>query len=116
MDPLPLGPATETQTLTYPRNLYVRCPDMTSNQVVVKDLSWTAEDASTVDLYVAMTDHDAQATAGYVMVASGLSPSGVAGVPISCGSTGLATFYTVKIVATNASGSAAAHIWGGTGL
>jgi hypothetical protein len=50
------------------------------------------------------------------MVASGLSPWGVAGVPINCGSSGLATFYTIKIVATNAAGSAAAHMWGGTGL
>jgi hypothetical protein len=95
---------------------YVRCPDRTSNHVVVKDFSWTARDASTVDLSVAMTDHDAQATEGYVMVASGLSPWGVAGVPINCGSSGLATFYTIKIVATNAAGSAAAHMWGGTGL
>ncbi|WP_345061404.1 hypothetical protein [Leifsonia kafniensis] len=94
----------------------VICPDMTSNHVVVKDFSWTAADASTVDLYVAMTDSEVQATSGYVVVASGLSPSGVAGVPISCGSSGLGTFFTVKIVATNASGSAAAHWRGATGL
>lgn len=92
---------------------YVRCPDMTSNQVVVKDFSWTAPGASTVDLYVAMTDRDAQATEGYVMVASGSGPSGVAGVPISCGSF---HYYTIKIVATNAIGSHAAHMWGGIGL
>ncbi|HEU0181979.1 hypothetical protein ACWEOH_08020 [Agromyces sp. NPDC004153] len=84
-----------------------------SGSQVVKDFYWTAPHATTVELYVAITNRDAQATDGYALVASVQGPSGVAGVPITCGA---GTSYTIKILTMNAAGSAATHMWGGIGL
>jgi hypothetical protein len=92
---------------------FVQCPDWSGGQVV-KTFTWTAVHATSVDLYVAMNDRDAQAAGGYQVVASGLPTSGSIGVPITCSEA--TVYYTVKIVAVKPGATRDAHMWGGIGL
>lgn len=111
--PAAWSPPGVTQFGWADHDAFVQCPDWSGGQVV-KTFTWTAVDATSVDLYVAMNDRDAQATDGYQLVASGLPTSGSTGVPITCSEATL--HYTVKVVAVNGGDSRAAHFWGGIGL
>lgn len=75
--------------------------------------SWGAREGNTVDVYYALTDTDVQASSGYILLGSGLATTGSVQIPRMCtnGDAPL-PYLTIKVVANNAYGSAAAYYWG----
>lgn len=90
------------------------CGEYPSGQVVTLDFGWKAREGNTVDIYYALTDGDYLATGGFTQLVSGGGSSGSVSIPVTCpvGSGGTFHYVTVKAVANNENGSAAAHYWG----
>ncbi|GAA4064640.1 hypothetical protein [Agromyces indicus] len=89
------------------------CGENPTGQVVTLGFGWQAREGNTVAISYAYTDGDYQATGGFILLASGLGPSGSVSIPVPCPvGPGPHTFVTVKAVASNANGSAAAYYWG----
>lgn len=89
------------------------CGENPTGQVVTLGFSWQAREGNTVEISYAYTDGDYQATGGFMLLASGLGSSGSVSIPVTCPvGPGPHTFVTVKAVASNAKGSAAAYYWG----
>jgi hypothetical protein len=89
------------------------CGEYPTGQVVTRDFGWEAREGNTVDIYYALTDGDYQATGGFMLLASGRGSSGSVSIPVTCPvGPGPASYITVKAVAINANGSAAAYYWG----
>ncbi|MGH3704966.1 MAG: hypothetical protein ACRDT9_10085, partial [Agromyces sp.] len=88
------------------------CGENPTGQTVWLDFGWRAREGNTVEIFYALTDGDYQASGGYSLIASGGS-SGTASIPVTCPvGLGPASFVTVKAVASNPHGSAAAFYWG----
>lgn len=91
------------------------CGEYPTGQVVTRDFGWQAREGNTVDIYYALTDGDYQATGDFWLLASGLGSSGSVSIPVTCpNAAGPASYsyITVKAVAINENGSAAAYYWG----
>lgn len=89
------------------------CGENPTGQVVTVGFSWQAREGNTVEISYAYTDGDYQATGGFMLLASGLGSSGSVSIPVTCPvGPGPHTFVTVKAVASNTKGSAAAYYWG----
>lgn len=89
------------------------CGPTPSGQTVYVSFDWTAREGNTVDIYYAYTEADVQATSGFVLLGSGLPTSGAIQLPRTCpNGEGPLPRITVKAVANNALGSAAAYWWG----
>lgn len=89
------------------------CGKDPTGQVVTVGFGWDARQGNTVDIYYAYTDGDYQATGGFTLLASGQGSSGSVSIPVTCPvGTGPISYVTVKAVASNANGSAAAYYWG----
>ncbi|MFD4422023.1 hypothetical protein ACFWN7_11040 [Agromyces sp. NPDC058484] len=92
---------------------YASCGEYPSGQVVTRDFAWEAREGNTVDIYYAYTDGDYQATGGFMLLVSGGGTSGSVSIPRTCPvGPGPISLITVKAVANNANGSAAAYYWG----
>jgi hypothetical protein len=88
------------------------CGENPTGQVVTRDFSWQAREGNTVEIYYALTDSHVQATGGFTFLASGGS-SGTVSIPVACPvGPGPTSYITVKVVASNPLGSAAAYYWG----
>ncbi len=75
--------------------------------------SWGARDGNTVDVYYALTDTDVQASSGFILLGSSLATNGSVQIPRTCpNGTEPPPYLTIKVVANNAYGSAAAFYWG----
>lgn len=89
------------------------CGEYPTGQVVTLPFGWDAREGNTVDIYYALTDGDYLATDGFMLLASGLGSSGSVSIPVTCPvGPGPISLITVKAVANNENGSAAAHYWG----
>ena len=89
------------------------CGENPTGQVVTLDFGWDAREGNTVDIYYAYTDGDYLATGGFMLLASGLGSSGSVSIPVTCPvGPGPTSLITVRAVAINENGSAAAHYWG----
>lgn len=89
------------------------CGEYPTGQVVSFDFGWRAREGNTVDIYYALTDADYQATGGFTQLVSGGAASGSVSIPVTCPvGTGPTHYVTVKAVASNPHGSAAAYYWG----
>ncbi len=91
------------------------CGEYPTGQVVARDFGWEAREGNTVDIYYALTDGDYQATGDFWLLASGLGSSGSVSIPVTCPNAAAPASYsyiTVKAVAINENGSAAAYWWG----
>jgi hypothetical protein len=89
------------------------CGEYPTGQVVTLDFGWQAREGNTVDIYYALTDGDYQATGGFTLLASGRGSSGSVSIPVTCPvGPGPTSYITVKAVANNPNGSAAAYYWG----
>ncbi|WP_344376854.1 hypothetical protein [Agromyces tropicus] len=89
------------------------CGDDANGQVVPFEMSWEAREGNTVDILYAYTDANVQATGGFTLLASGRGAVGTVSVPMRCGfENGPRPYVTVKAVAYNSLGSAAAYYWG----
>jgi hypothetical protein len=89
------------------------CGENPTGQVVTLPFSWEAREGNTVDIYYALTDGDYLATDGFMLLASGLGSSGSVSIPVTCPvGPGPISLITVRAVANNENGSAAAHYWG----
>lgn len=88
----------------------VYCPDLSAGTVVTQNWHWAAYAGNSVDIYVGYSEHDGKAPEpSYTRVAAGLPETGTAPITIGCGGC-----YTVKTVASNATGSRAAYFSGCT--
>ncbi|MEF3402415.1 hypothetical protein [Agromyces sp. CCNWLW203] len=88
------------------------CGENPTGQTVWLDFGWQAREGNTVEIFYALTDGDYQASGGYSLIASGGS-SGTASIPVPCPvGPGPWSYVSVRAVASNAQGSAAAHYWG----
>lgn len=89
------------------------CGENPTGQVVTVGFGWEAREGNTVDIYYAYTDGDYQATGGFMLLASGQGSSGSVSIPVTCPvGPGPISLVTVKAVASNSAGSAAAYYWG----
>lgn len=89
------------------------CGESPNGQVVTMSFRWQAREGNTVDIYYALTDGDYQATSGFSQIVSGGGESGSVDIPVTCPvGSGPYTYITVKAVASNPNGSAAAFFWG----
>ena len=89
------------------------CGEDPTGQVVTLEFGWEAYEGNTVDISYAYTDGDYQATGGFILLASGLGSSGSVSIPVTCPvGPGPIPYVTVKAVASNPNGSAAAYYWG----
>ena len=89
------------------------CGENPSGQTIYLSFSWGARDGNTVDIYYALTDTGVQASSGFILAGSGLAATGSVQIPRTCpNGAGPLPYLTVKVVATNASGSAAAYYSG----
>jgi hypothetical protein len=96
---------------------YVLCSNFDSGSIARKTVFWRAYGGNEVSIYVTLTTKDAIAKTGFTKIASGLKHMGRISVPFDCGTRGASTplYYTVKLVAKNSRGSAAAYFEGGVG-
>jgi hypothetical protein len=96
--------------------VYATCPNFDDGDVVTKDVSWTSTpDGTTVEIWLAQNDTAPPGPGGtFVQVAGGLAASGVYSVPIDCGTSGASGFFTVRVIASNISGSADGYLEGNT--
>lgn len=89
------------------------CGEHPTGQVVTLDFGWQAREGNTVDIFYALTDGDYQATGGFALLMSGGGTSGSVSIPVTCPvGAGPSSYVTVKAVANNQHGSAAAYYWG----
>jgi hypothetical protein len=89
------------------------CGEDPTGQVITVGFGWEAREGNTVDIYYAYTDGDYQATGGFMLLASGQGSSGSVSIPVTCPvGPGPISLVTVKAVASNSAGSAAAYYWG----
>ena len=89
------------------------CCENPTGQVVTFGFSWQAREGNTVDISYAYTDGHYQATGGFILLATGRGSSGSVSIPVTCPvGAGPHTYVTVKAVASNPLGSAAAYYWG----
>ena len=89
------------------------CGEYPSGQTIYRSFSWTAREGNTVDVYYAYTDADVQATSGFVLLGSGMPPTGTVQLSRVCpNGAGTIQLITVKVVANTTAGSATAFWWG----
>lgn len=89
------------------------CGEQPTGQVITVGFGWEAREGNTVDIYYAYTDGDYLATGGFMLLASGQRSSGSVSIPVTCPvGPGPISLVTVKAVASNSAGSAAAYYWG----
>lgn len=97
----------------WPAEPFEYCGENPEGQVIVLDFHWGAREGNTVDIFYALTDTDAQATGGFSTAASSQGSSGSVGIPRTCPvGSGTLQYLTIKLVASNANGSATAYYWG----
>ena len=89
------------------------CGEYPTGQMTYRKFTWGARDGNTVDIYYALTDIDAKATGGFMLLGSGLAATGSVQIPRRCpNGEGPLPYVTVKLVAKNSLGSATAYYWG----
>ena len=92
---------------------FTGCGEYPTGQQAYLTFTWTAREGNTVDVYYAYTETDVQATSGFVLLGSGMATSGSVQIARTCpNGEGPMPLVTVKLVANNAYGSAAAYWWG----